>query len=160
MDNKSAQKISRRDALKILAAVAGGAALANIPSKWTKPGLDVGVLPAHAQTSTGHSILATAIGPDNGNFCQPQLTTATITPPTPGIPLHYVITPSAGLTINSPALTGTVSTDASGKANLTINVNTSSLSGGETITITWSFVNASDGTGNSSVVITNTSGGC
>ena len=53
MDNKSSQKISRRDALKILTAVAGGAVLANIPSKWTKPELLAGVLPAHAQTSGG-----------------------------------------------------------------------------------------------------------
>ena len=162
MTDQTPRKLSRRDALKILGAAAGASVLANLPSKWTKPEIAAGVLPAHAQTSGGHSILAAAIGLDNGNFCQPQISTATITPPTPGIPLHYVITLSNSSTvITSPALTGTVSTDASGVASLTITIdNTSPFNVGDTITITWSFVNPSDGTGSSSVVITNTSGGC
>ena len=48
---KSQKKISRRDAIKLLGAVAGATALANLPSKWSKPELVSGVLPAHAQTS-------------------------------------------------------------------------------------------------------------
>jgi hypothetical protein len=47
----STKKISRRDAIKLLTAVTGATALANIPSRWSKPGLKIGVLPAHAQTS-------------------------------------------------------------------------------------------------------------
>ena len=45
------KKISRRDAMKILGAAIGAAALANLPSKWDKPELAQGVLPAHAQQS-------------------------------------------------------------------------------------------------------------
>ncbi len=45
------KKVSRRNALKILAAAAGATTLANIPGQWIKPVLRAGVLPAHAQTS-------------------------------------------------------------------------------------------------------------
>jgi hypothetical protein len=44
-------KVSRRDAIKLLGAAAGAAMLANAPAKWSKPSLMSGVLPAHAQTS-------------------------------------------------------------------------------------------------------------
>ena len=43
--------ISRRKALKILAAAAGTVTLTSIMGQWMKPVLRVGVLPAHAQTS-------------------------------------------------------------------------------------------------------------
>lgn len=45
------KKLTRRDALKLLGAAAGATLLANLPSKWNKPALTSGVLPAHAQTS-------------------------------------------------------------------------------------------------------------
>lgn len=45
------KKLSRRDAIKLLGAAAGATLLANLPSKWSKPSLTSGVLPAHAQTS-------------------------------------------------------------------------------------------------------------
>jgi len=157
MDNKSSQKISRRDALKILTAVAGGAVLANIPSKWTKPELLAGVLPAHAQTSGGHTLAA---GADQTVFiCQPGDFTSTviISPTTSGILMKYTISADPGMTVNSPAsLTGTVPTDVTGSASLTIN-GTDSGNGGS-ITVTWTFANASDGTGSSSQVFT--SNGC
>ena len=86
MVDPSTKKISRRDAMKILIAVAGGTALANIPSKWTKPGLAVGVLPAHAQTSSGASILAGVSDPA-ANFCFDLISTAIISPPLSGISL-------------------------------------------------------------------------
>lgn len=44
--------LSRRDAIKLLGAATGATLLANLPSKWSKPELVSGVLPAHAQTST------------------------------------------------------------------------------------------------------------
>jgi hypothetical protein len=47
------KKLSRRDAMKILGAAIGAAALANLPSKWDKPELAQGVLPAHARQSAG-----------------------------------------------------------------------------------------------------------
>ena len=45
------KKITRREAIKILATATGVSLLANIPSKWSKPEISGGVLPAHAQTS-------------------------------------------------------------------------------------------------------------
>ena len=45
------KKLSRRDAIKLIGATAGASALANIPSKWSKPTLAGGMIPAHAQTS-------------------------------------------------------------------------------------------------------------
>ncbi len=44
-------KITRRDAIKILGAAAGAGMLATLPTKWTKPQVTTGALPAHAQTS-------------------------------------------------------------------------------------------------------------
>lgn len=156
---KPSKEISRRDAIKILAAVAGAAALANIPDKWTKPGMEVGVLPAHAQTSTGLYSLAVGASDSNANFCFDLTSTVTISPATPGILMRYVITLSPGVALNSPAaLTDTVATDASGIAQLIINVNT--FSAGDTITVTWTFENTSDGTDSGSQVFTTVNGGC
>ncbi|MCB0197386.1 MAG: hypothetical protein KDJ65_35895 [Anaerolineae bacterium] len=45
------QPISRREALKSLAAVTGAVTLAVLPSKWETPVIEAGVLPAHAQSS-------------------------------------------------------------------------------------------------------------
>jgi hypothetical protein len=45
------KKLSRRDAMKILGAAIGAAALATLPSKWDKPEVLSGVLPAHAAQS-------------------------------------------------------------------------------------------------------------
>lgn len=162
MNDKSPTKISRRDAMKILAVATGATALANIPSKWVKPGLDIGVLPAHAQTSGGHTVTA-GISDPAASFCNSFTSTAVIAPPTPGILLHYVIALSNGSTLlTSPAaLTGTMSTDPSGMATLTITVDTSStFNAGDTITVTWSFENPSDGTGSSSQVFTSFGSGC
>ena len=51
MTNKPTIKLGRRDAIKLLGTAAGASALANLPAKWSKPSLTVGVLPAHAQSS-------------------------------------------------------------------------------------------------------------
>jgi hypothetical protein len=45
-------KLSRRRLLKIIAATGGAVAASTLlPSKWARPVIDVGLLPAHAQTS-------------------------------------------------------------------------------------------------------------
>ena len=44
-------KLSRREAIKILGTTAGASLLANLPAKWSRPELSGGFVPAHAQTS-------------------------------------------------------------------------------------------------------------
>lgn len=153
MDNKPSKEISRRDAMKILAAVAGAAALANIPDKWSKPGMGFGVLPAHAQTSTVlHTLAAGSDAPIDINVEQPPITvntTVTITPPTPGIILRYSVVLGGDLSgmegIDSPVPpTGTTPTDGSGMATLPVTY--SNVWNGVNIAVTWSFENPTDGT--------------
>jgi len=147
MANSGQNKISRRDAIKILAAAIGAATVANLPPEWSKPDLEVGVLPAHAQTST--SLLA---GPDTDTGeCHSDVTSVvSISPVSSGIPMHYEIVESGGPTVTSPAsLTGTVLTNASGIASLDISISSIYLG---TVTVTWSFENPTDGTGSDSQV--------
>jgi hypothetical protein len=169
MSDKPSKEVSRRDAMKILAAVAGAAALANLPSKWSTPELATGVLPAHAQTSNPLTVYTLAAAPNDpqANFCQELPSIARITPIAAGIMLNYVITTNSaplavgpGIIITSPPLTGTVPTDAFGEAQLTIIVDQFSFLADDTITVTWSFANASDGTNNGSQVFTSIGSGC
>ncbi len=48
---KMQQSLSRREALRALAATGGAAALSTLPDKWRKPVVRVGTLPAFAQGS-------------------------------------------------------------------------------------------------------------
>lgn len=80
MTEETSKRLSRRDALKLIGAATGAAVLANLPSKWVKPELVSGVLPAHAQTSGGcpagsSSLLVYIVGPgvsiqSTGSFAQ------------------------------------------------------------------------------------------
>jgi hypothetical protein len=161
MADKGQKIISRRDAMKILAAAAGATALANLPEKWDTPDLEVGVLPAHAQTSGGIYTLAAGQSDPNANFCFSLVSTAVISPVATGIPLRYVITLSPGLAITSPAAsTGTVPTDGSGTASLSIDVDINTFNVGSTVSVTWSFENPSDGTNSGIQVFTSAGGGC
>ena len=45
------KKLNRRDAIKLLGAATGASVLANLPAKWSKPSVQSGVLPVHAQSS-------------------------------------------------------------------------------------------------------------
>lgn len=49
--NTKQPNLTRRDALKTLAALTGAAGLALLPRQWQTPTIEVGVLPVHAQTS-------------------------------------------------------------------------------------------------------------
>ena len=53
--------LSRRDALKILAALTGAAAISGVPAKWATPLVQVGALPAHAQCSPTETTAAFTI---------------------------------------------------------------------------------------------------
>lgn len=156
MTEQTPKKLSRRDTIKILAAAAGAGALANLPSKWTKPGMDFGLLPAHAQTSQIiHTLLAGQDETIEINVEQPPITinsSVQITPSSQGILMHYsiVLHETVGLIgpmgIDSPtSLTGSVATNSTGQAILPITY--SNLWYGSTITVTWSFENPNDGTG-------------
>jgi len=82
-------KLSRREAIKILGAATGASLLANLPSKWSKPEITGSQLPAFAQTSgptfiapcaynnnppqevllnTFAHVIFTAVGPPNTNI--------------------------------------------------------------------------------------------
>jgi hypothetical protein len=54
--NQNYQSLSRRDALKALAAASGAVALSTVPNRWESPILQVGNLPAFAQGSPGNVI--------------------------------------------------------------------------------------------------------
>ncbi len=149
-------KISRRDALKILTAATGAAALANLPPKWSKPGVEVGVLPAHAQTSVLHVLQDPPPAEllDSPDACfdgQNVGLTAVISPPTAGILLQYAlayVVTGAGGSITAPVPpTGTLPTNASGQASLVVTVTPDSSGMGTegTLTVVWSFVNPTDG---------------
>lgn len=155
MPKDVAKKISRRDAIKILTAAVGAAALANIPAKWSKPGLETGVLPVHAQTSMTTHTLAAGADQLNVSYCFPTAFTSTVTisPATAGISMRYTINADATVTISSPAaMTGTALTDASGTA--TLNFTAADMTGTGTITVVWEFASASDGTGTDSQLFT------
>ena len=61
-------KLSRREAIKLLGATAGASLLANIPAEWSKPELSGSVLPAHAQTSCSEFSVFIDILPTDGFF--------------------------------------------------------------------------------------------
>lgn len=54
---EQSKKLSRRDAIKLLGAAAGASVLASLPTKWTKPEITTGVLPAHAQTPACYDLV-------------------------------------------------------------------------------------------------------
>jgi len=146
MEENTKKQISRRDAMKLLAAAVGAATIANLPPEWSKPGLETGLLPAHAQTSS--NLLA---GPDidTGECSSDVTSTVSISPVRSGISMHYEIVES-GPTVTSPAsLTGTALTNASGIASLDVSIDSIYLG---TVTVTWSFENPADGSGSDSQV--------
>jgi hypothetical protein len=149
MNDKSPKQISRRDAIKILGAVAGASVLANLPSKWNKPKLTTGVLPAHAQTSGPVLALVYALTCDANIMdpvtCNDIFTSGvTISPPVAGIPMQYNVSVDSGgtLILPNPAI-GTALTDGSGLASVTCIRNI--LDG--TWTIVWGFANPAQGSG-------------
>jgi len=149
MEDNTKRKISRRDAMKLLAAAVGAATVANLPAEWSKPGLEAGVLPAHAQTSS--NLLA---GPDvDVTDCQANVvSTVTIAPVATGILMRYDIATTGSVTFNPPgSSTGTVATNPNGIASLPIS--SFNLYNGSII-VTWSFDNPADGTGSDSQVFT------
>jgi hypothetical protein len=144
MTKTTPKKLSRRDAIKLLGAAAGATLLANLPSKWSKPALTSGVLPAHAQTSASilHTLTCapTAAGV---NFSQSNPSSVTIFPATSGISMTYLITANATI-INPSSATGTVLTIGTGTASVDVRISTGTTT---FYIVQWSFANPADGTG-------------
>jgi hypothetical protein len=160
MSQPKNKKISRRDAMKVLGAAAGATLLANLPSKWSKPELTNGVLPAHAQTS-GILLTFTNIGFISGLVKSGDSTKVSAPLGAPGcafdgihwveiseqianIPLVLEVTSDGPVNWFTPGSnpTGIYYTDSKGKVEINLNMQYSS-----DIVFTWTFKNASDGTG-------------
>lgn len=147
------KKLSRRDAMKVLGAALGAATLANLPSKWSKPEIAVGALPAHAQASAISATSVITCAPDWPTLAgvypltSSWIFTANILPARNGVSLQYQIsaTPGQFTQTNPPGITGTVTTGASGQAS--INVQGTVNGAPCTIQVMFSFLNPADGKG-------------
>ena len=147
----SEKKLSRRDAMKLLGAAVGAAALANLPSKWNTPELAAGVLPAHAQQSGGHTFTSPGQIPSGLPFIFPRMN---ITPADASITLNWTVI-QIGVTMNSEAKmarrvqqqSGQVVTNGSGEGlGGQTQINGASDDTYEVV-LRWSFANPLDGTG-------------
>ena len=70
-DNKKST-LSRRQALKTIAAMTGAVTVTQLPSKWVSPVLTTGVLPAHAQTSPPINVVISNLQAEPLNANRPQ----------------------------------------------------------------------------------------
>jgi hypothetical protein len=139
MNKITSKKLSRRDAIKLLGAATGATLLANLPSKWSKPSLMSGVLPAHAQTSGQISFvsvpndLITCGGPGTNIFYPPQqglpvipiVLQTQLSPAQALFPINYQLTVQ-NISVNVP-LAGAVMSNNLGLValNVTVTVNDS-----------------------------------
>ena len=117
----SVKKISRRDAMKLLGAAIGGAALSTLPSKWNTPELAAGVLPAHAQQSAVLPAcpLSLTLIPnynDDDNGLVNNITIQVSPAPAAGTIVSYSLINILPVNKLSGALSGTSTTDAGGTA--------------------------------------------
>ncbi len=91
------QALNRREVLKALAAIGGAAAASSfLPEKWVKPVVEMGVLPAHAQSSVCSPPFSIDQCADNGPYWTevPTLTLvmssmAIFTRACSGVPLRF-----------------------------------------------------------------------
>ena len=158
MSSKSSKKISRRDALKILMAAGGATALANVPGKWVAPGLSVGALPAHAQTSGGHTLTIDQNKLFDAGESRVDVTSnISIVPGAAGIPMLYSVSYTDSSNADKSAYlkdppTGEINTDGSGRATYVVSFYNSFED--DLVKVTWSFKNASDGSGSGTQTFT------
>ena len=156
------QLLSRRDALKALAAIGGAAAAsALLPEKWVKPVVEAGVLPAHAQTSVCSPPFTFYQCSDNVAFwnTKPSLvlvidSMAYLNTRCEGVPLlfSFVIKNEEGRIIYS-SRPKTYLTNNHGFAEPLVAIPVSQMSGTPYLVIThWEFANPEYGEGNCSYV--------
>jgi len=148
--------VSRRKALKLIAASTGAATLSSLPGRWTKPNLKVGVLPAHAQISqVPYMILRCAVGSVEGaNFISPFdtiTTSAWITPAAANIQLRRRITLNEpGHPQNGEVDMATGITDSAGLVSAPdfdlFGITPTISAGTNRVSVSWEFVNPAEGT--------------
>jgi hypothetical protein len=131
-----------------------------LPSKWAKPLVKVGVLPAHAQTSQTPTIHAAADVELTGCWLEDFVSSATISPVRAGVTLHYEVAVTGASTTPPVMSSESLVTDATGTASVNFNDYAISTHGTTVITITWSFANPADGSGSDAQVFTLTMGFC
>jgi hypothetical protein len=160
IDRRSTRKsrLSRREVLKALASV-GGAAAASllVPVKWVKPVVDVGILPAHAQSSVCSPPYLFSQCSDNVAFWTTDASHALeldsmvyIRPSCEGVPLvlTFIIKNSEGSIIYSfhPKV---FLTSSRGYAEAQVLIPPSQIVGTPyLVSINWEFANARYGQGN------------
>lgn len=161
MKEQSDKQISRRRLLKLIA-TAGGAAAATtlLPGEWSRPVVEVGVLPAHAQVTepiptatpvptpqlasitTCHAADnqgAPTVGPNSILETWADITGPILS----GIQMRRTITVPG---YPSDIVTG--ATDISGRFYPPdFDLGPYGLAGGEMVTVLWEFVNPTEGTG-------------
>ena len=136
----SQNKISRRDAIKLLGAALGGAALSTIPPTWSKPALAASQLPEHARQSVGLHVFdkSELTFPFGGSI------SVSILPPDGGIRVRWSFSnvmehaPKNAKLAMPPS--GEATTDNDGVATVDVNSDCQNLE------VHWSFVYSSDGT--------------
>ncbi|MBE2269919.1 MAG: hypothetical protein IAE80_16905 [Anaerolinea sp.] len=133
-------RLTRRDAIKIITAATAGTLLI-LPDKWAKPLLNIGALPAHAQTSVIRSLVCPAnppIAEVSGSLN--ILVSVQVTPPAAGISVGYSITTTTGTLLSPAANPGTAVTNGAGVATTDILLDTAGVSG--SATVTWQLAGA------------------
>ena len=164
------KKISRREAIKLLGAAAGASVLANLPSKWSKPELTGGVLPAHAQVSNlGLAIIDCDFTLDinTGIWSSTPYIVSTVDPP---LPLPFLVGAQYTFTFVNTHFTvpltdpqspnpfiGNWTIDSSTGTTVYVNSGNTLAAGGPmapdagqtsgSVTVRWDFLNPSTGTG-------------
>lgn len=152
-DNNVSHLITRRQALKALAAATGAVTASLLPVRWSKSGLTIGALPAYAHTSGLHTLSCGTNQTIPVPASATVTSTVTISPVHAGIVMFYSIAfTNAAFVVTSTSPTGTAVTNGSGVASVLVSAFSSTPNTNGNVTVTWSFNNPADGSGSCSQV--------
>jgi hypothetical protein len=118
-ESKSAL-LTRREALKVLAAATGAVALSTLPQTWKTPIVEVGVLPAHAQGASGPApVVSNVSGSWLPVFDAPSAKTSQRKASNCNVTITFNYQDTLGQVTNSSMVLGTFSSQIfNGSANL------------------------------------------
>ncbi len=148
----SAQTLGRRELLKALASSGAMAAVTLLPGGWTKPVVEVGRLPIHAQVSGVAPTPTATVRPQlslsatsEGNNCFEITNTATVTPATAGVEIlqEVIFDPATPPPSNAPSAVS-APTNGSGVATFPP-ITTGQSWVGSIYRLRFSFVNPQNG---------------